>query len=145
MPSGSPGAFAPRAADLRGVAGAGRRPCPLVIGALVCVVALCAVGALFYAAQLQGSVPPSSGVDAQRAALVAMKDRMLRQPLGARGLEGVDPDSPEGRARRELERLYKQYGVGDPPADPEGRVHLRGGGTISADEWRRLRERLGPR
>jgi hypothetical protein len=51
----------------------------------------------------------------------------------------LDPDSLEGRAQRELQRLQKKAGVGGPPTDANGNVHLQGGGVISREEWEKAR------
>lgn len=53
---------------------------------------------------------------------------------------GQDPLIEE--AQRTIRRLQEEHGLTPPPADDAGRVHLRSGGSISAEEWERAARSL---
>lgn len=73
-----------------------------------------------------------------RAALEATKDRLMREPVRSVPFNtGLNVDPVEAQARQELERLRREFGVGSAPVGPDGRVHLRSGGSISPEEWER--------
>ncbi len=55
----------------------------------------------------------------------------------------TDSDPLTSQAQREVERARREVGLPpSAPADPNGRVHLRGGGTISAEEWEEAQRKL---
>ncbi len=54
--------------------------------------------------------------------------------------EPIDP--VELKAREALRNAERQFGIQPPPTDHRGQVHLRGGGSISADQYNGVRQRL---
>jgi hypothetical protein len=53
-----------------------------------------------------------------------------------------EPGSIEAKAQEELKKLYQQSGMGAPPTDPHGNVHLRSGGEISREQWEKAKQSL---
>lgn len=109
------------------------RPWRQLIVLAVLLVLIAAMGGLFVLA-FRSRVPSND----PRAVLEATRDRLMREsarkaPSGT----GLYADPVEAQARQELERLRREFGVGSAPVGPDGRVHLRGGGSISPEEWER--------
>jgi hypothetical protein len=102
----------------------------------VALLILVLAGALFWFASRRHAQTGAIGdIAAQLDALNAQKERILRQnPPALSDPSVLDPDSETARARRELQRLEKKLGNSLPPTDAQGRVHLQGGGTLSAEE-----------
>jgi len=79
------------------------------------------------------------GLDDAQEKVNAYADRLRRE------LQGVESDSDAddpltSQVRREIKRLSGQIGAAAPPADSQGNVHLRTGGTITREEWERARD-----
>jgi hypothetical protein len=54
-------------------------------------------------------------------------------------------DSITAQAQREIERARQDYNLPAPTSgvvSPDGKVHLRGGGTLRPDEWEAARRKL---
>jgi hypothetical protein len=47
-----------------------------------------------------------------------------------------DSDPVVEESKRFIDRESRRAGLPDPPTSSDGRVHLRGGGSISADQYR---------
>lgn len=117
--------------------GQGRRGAPWLLLIPVVAVAILVLG-LFAAARLrQRQGGPDSDIRSLSAEIEALR---AGRPAAARPEEPLSPEAEE--ARRTIERLQRQHGLAPPAADPEGRVHLRSGGTMSAEEWQRYRDAL---
>jgi len=119
--------------------GQGRRGAPglRLIPVVVVVVAVVVLG-LSAAAWLRSRrAGPASDIRSLSAEIEALR---AGRPAAVRAEEPLSPEAEE--ARRTIERLQRQHGLTPPPADAEGRVHLRSGGTMRAEEWQRYRDAL---
>jgi hypothetical protein len=76
-----------------------------------------------------------------RTELATTNDRLLREPPFVPS--GITADPLAEQAQRELERLQREIGMSKVPISPDGQVHLRSGGTISPEEWKRAAKSLG--
>lgn len=133
----SPNTYYPPPYDAAAVRRSSRR---LMLIPLVFLLVI-GLGALFVIAfqSRHGAVMP--GLDDAQARMNAYADR-LRREMDDSTAESGDIDPLTAQARREIERLSEQVGGLGPPSDPQGRVHLRSGGTISREQWERARDSL---
>jgi hypothetical protein len=82
----------------------------------------------------------------QLGAMSRSLDQMIdqSQPPSYSSPAMTNPNSLEARAKREMEKLQRQHGLNPPPVGPDGRVHLQSGGSLSQQEYDRLRRTLEP-
>jgi hypothetical protein len=107
---------------------------------LLPVVAIIAFLAVFYGV---GASRPSEEV-AQSVKSPPMPSSDL-PPVSASTPASVSSDPITAQAQREIERARQDYNLPVPAsgvASPDGKVHLRGGGTLRPDEWEVARRKL---
>jgi hypothetical protein len=107
---------------------------------IVIPIALVVVGGLAFAAFRAKSGGTKPGVSAEQSTLNALKDQMLRQAgqerSGQSAEQEQDVDPNESAAQREVRRLRKEIeSRGVPMGGSSDEVHLRGGGSISRDQY----------
>ncbi len=117
------------------------------VGVIVGGAAACILVGLTGAVMVSGRSHPSSGgnraVAAQQAELERMRQQMLHGSDLPQPSSATSSDPTQAAARREIDRLRREAGMADPHADSSGQVHLQGGGSMSADEWRKTQRALG--
>ena len=71
-------------------------------------------------------------------------ERMMKDSPGSSfsSPAALEPNSLESQARREMERLRREHGVGEPQPGPDGRIRLQSGGSLAPDEYNRARGTL---
>jgi hypothetical protein len=120
----------------------GRKRASWIVVVPVLLILLFVTGGLFaYVARMR-TANPGSGLDALQALRKQMEGRIQQEV--SRDAESSEPDDPlEQRAKRELGRLYEKRGYTPPPADADGNIHLRTGGTVTQEQWNRALDAVG--
>lgn len=118
---------------------------PLQWLAVAGIAALTFALVFWFAGRRNGAAPsaPSSGYirqasTPQRVSVPSEEDSAARRALDA------EADPVTAQAQREVERAKRDLGLPPPAAavTPDGRIHLRSGGTIRKEEWDRARSSL---
>ncbi len=85
----------------------------------------------------------AAGIDQRFQAMQESQDRIMQGLNRASATSHqAEPGSVEAQAQEEIKKLYKQSGISPPPTDPNGNVHLRGGGAISTEQWEKAKQSL---
>jgi hypothetical protein len=111
------------------------------------LVAMLGAGAYLFMTAFHTKAPgPASDLQSQIEALKAKQGEMMKQGglnSGISDTNTLDPDSTEAKAQRELKRLREKAGISaPPPTDANGNVHLRGGGTLTREEWEKAQNSI---
>jgi len=118
----------------------------MIIVPLVLIAMIGARAYLFMTAFRSKGQAPVSDLQSQIEALKARQGEMMKQGASSQGTSDIntlDPDSPEAKAQRELKRLREKAGMSaPPPTDANGNVHLRGGGTLTREEWEKAQNSI---
>jgi hypothetical protein len=135
LPQGQPAAFA-RATSAR--------PHPFL---LIGIAMLTFVIVLLVARSRSGSGLPASSMQPGQAMSPRLNPDVTVQPSApdnqTTAASGAGGDPVEEAARRAVSREAPNVGLPPPPiVSPDGKVHLRTGGTISPDEYNEARSKL---
>jgi hypothetical protein len=107
------------------------------------ILVLILLGGVFIAAFRARTQRVASDMEALKRILYQQRQALQRE-MNSSDSDAQEYDSLNAQAQREIQRLsgrLEGYGL-NAPVSPDGRVHLRGGGSISPEQWERTRGTL---